>query len=99
MLGLRTQETKKFINFMELIQKEAEKEDKVFFLEAGDGNGFETEEMEGEELTGWLIPSDKVEEFKSIWENDEIDDEWIDFFTFVDWEESNGEIKVSFRAS
>lgn len=99
MLGLRTQETKKFINFMELIQKEAEKEDKVFFLEAGDGNEFETEEMEGEELTGWLIPSDKVEEFKSIWENEEIDDEWIDFFTFVDWEESNGEIKVSFRAS
>ena len=29
MLGLKTQETKKFINFMELIQKEAEKEDKV----------------------------------------------------------------------
>ena len=99
MLGLKTQETKKFEKFMELVQKTAADEDKVFFLDAGDGNEFETDEMEGEELTGWLIPSSKVDAFTSVWEADEVDDDWIDFFVFVEWTKSNDKITVRFEAS
>ena len=99
MLGLKTQETKKFEKFIELIQNEDAKKEKVFFLDAGDGRDFETNDMEGEDLTGWLIPSSKVDEFKIVWEKDEADDDWIDFFTFVSWQKKDGRITVTFKAS
>lgn len=99
MLGLKTQETKKIEKFIELIQNEAAKKEKVFFLDAGDGRDFETNDMEGEDLTGWLIPSSKVDEFKIVWEKDEADDDWIDFFTFVSWQKKDGRITVTFKAS
>ena len=75
------------------------KKEKVFFLDAGDGRDFETNDMEGEDLTGWLIPSSKVDEFKIVWEKDEADDDWIDFFTFVSWQKKDGRITVTFKAS
>lgn len=99
MLGLKTQETKKFENFIELIQKEAAKKEEVFFLDSGDGRDFELKDMEGEDLTGWLIPSSKVDEFKTVWEKDEVDDEWIDFLVFVSWENEGNKITVTFKAS
>ena len=40
MLGLRTQETNKFILFFELVQEKAKEKESVFFLDSGDGNEF-----------------------------------------------------------
>ena len=99
MLGLRTQETNKFEKFIELIQNEATKKEKVFFLDAGDGRDFETNDMEGEDLTGWLIPLSKVDEFKKVWEKAEVDDDWIDFFIFVSWKKKGSRITITFKAS
>ncbi|MBR5583707.1 MAG: hypothetical protein IKW21_04185 [Lachnospiraceae bacterium] len=99
MLGLRTQESKKFEKFMKLVQAEAKKTEKVFFLDTGDGHDFETDELEGEDLAGWLIPSSKVIEFKEVWEKDSVDDEWSDFYMFAVWKNENNKIVISFEAS
>lgn len=96
MLGIRTQETEKFNSFMELIQSKASAEDKVFFVDAGEGRTMETDQIECEDLTGWLIPQSKTEEFQPIWENDEVDDEWIEFFCWAEWSENNGLVSIEF---
>ena len=97
MRGLRTQESDKFNLFFALIQDEAKKRDAVFFADAGDGNDFETAEMEGENMMGWLIPNDRVKEFEPIWKSNDVDDDWTDFFTRAIWRDEDGEIKIAFE--
>lgn len=97
MQGLKTQESDKFVKFMELVQKEAKKTGKVFFLDAGDGHDFETDELEGEDLTGWLIPSSGAKEFEKVWKDDEVNDDWSDFFVFAVWKKDNNKIVISFE--
>lgn len=96
MLGLRTQETSKFISFFELVQKKAAEKGSVFFLDSGDGNEFETETMEGENLQGWLIPLSKVDEFERIWKEHAEDDDFVEFFCWAEWVEVKGEIEIRF---
>lgn len=97
MKGLRTQESTKFNNFFSLIQSEAEKQGMVFFADAGDGNEFETSSMEGEDIMGWLIPQDKVEEFEPLWEKSNVDDSWSDYFKWALWSIVEGLIKIRFE--
>lgn len=96
MLGLRTQETNKFIAFFELVQKKASEKDCVFFLDSGDGNEFETDTMEGETLQGWLVPKTKAAEFEKVWNDNKEDDAWTDFFCWAEWNRKNGNIDVTF---
>lgn len=96
MLGLRTQETNKFVTFFELVQKKASEKDCVFFLDSGDGNEFETDTMEGETLQGWLVPKTKAAEFERVWKDKEEDDTWADFFCWAEWNKKNGNIDVTF---
>ncbi len=96
MRGLRTQETKKFNAFFELVQNKAQTRGAVFFLESGDGNEFTTEAMEGEELQGWLVPEQEAAAFERIWLDGKEDDEWVDFFCWVKWKRSGDSIDVSF---
>ena len=46
MLGLRTQENNKFINFFKLVQDEASKANKVFFLDFGECEDIDFMDME-----------------------------------------------------
>lgn len=96
MLGLRTQETNKFNSFFKLVQKKAAERKSVFFLDSGDGNEFETETMEGENLQGWLVPLSKVDEFEKIWKEHREDDKFIDFFCWVEWFDNRGDIDIKF---
>lgn len=96
MKGLRTQESKKFINFFSLVQDTALENNCVFFLDSGDGNEFKTETMEGENLQGWLIPFTKAEEFEKIWKNKNESDEWVEFFCWAEWKIEDGNVKVIF---
>lgn len=96
MLGLRTQETKKFELFFELVQKRAKEKECIFFLDTGDGNIFENDIMEGENLQGWLVPLSRADEFQKIWSNNEEDDEWVEFFCWVEWINSQKGIDVRF---
>ena len=90
--GLRTQETRKFEAFFRIVQEFANKRNCTFFLEAGDTREFETEKLEGEDLQGWLIPISKEKEFESIWLEDNVTEEWDDFFCFAVWENENNPI-------
>lgn len=101
MLGLKTQENNKFNMFWKLIQDTAKKENKIFFADCGEGRVFETETMEGEDMSGWLIPADKSDDFKkiwdksiaSVWENNRFDT----FYKNAIWKNNNGNIAVVFE--
>lgn len=97
MQGLRTHESDKFNRFFALIQAAAKKQDSVFFADAGDGNDFETAEFEGENMMGWLIPSEKANEFESLWENSAVDDTWSDFYLWAVWSLDGSNIKIQFE--
>lgn len=96
MKGLRTQENEKFEAFFALIQEEAQKDNSVFFADAGDGNVFETPTMECEELMGWLVPEEEADKFEPLWKSDEVGDDWTDFFCWAEWFKDGQDIKVSF---
>lgn len=97
MQGLKTQESEKFNKFWELVQKAALKQDKKFFLDCGEGREFFLEDMEGEDLRGWLIPLDKVKEFEPVWKADNISDDWIDNISWAEWSNVNGIVTVEFN--
>lgn len=60
------------------------KRKKIFFLDARDGNEFSTDEMEGEDSLGWLIPEDRADEFTSEFEVFKESEDWDDFYMTVD---------------
>ncbi len=76
--GLRTQESKEFVKYIEAVQKEAEKQGCVFFLDCADGNDRIVERKSVCDLFGWLIPAEQEKEFSEIWENFEENDDWVD---------------------
>lgn len=89
MQGLRTQETSKFLKFFAIVQDAAQKKNCVFFLDAGDGRDFENDTLEGEDLMGWLIPKDKVFDFEKEWKQNDVSDDWSDYFVWAVWENAN----------
>ena len=97
MQGLRTQEDDKFLKFWELVRSTAREQKKEFFMDTGEGREFFLEDMEGEDIRGWLIPIDKAKEFEKQWLNHETLDKWVDNICWAEWEESNGKITVSFN--
>lgn len=96
MQGLRTQENSNFVKFFEVVQNEAAKIGKVFFLDCEEGHDGTVNDMEVCNLSGWLIPTDKASEFESIWEKGKEDDSWADFFKFASWKDENG-LKIVFE--
>jgi hypothetical protein len=38
---------------------------------------------------GWVIPNDKVFEFKKEWETGDVSDDWSDFFVWAIWENAD----------
>lgn len=85
MRGLRKPEGKKFDAFFRLVQHEAEKRNAVFFLDCGEGRDFETDSIEGEDLRGWLIPSEKADTFEKEWLTGNPADEWANEIAWAIW--------------
>lgn len=100
MQGLKTRESKAFEKFFQVIQDAAMKKNAVFFGFAGEGRDIVTDTLEGEDFSGWLIPTDKVDEFEAEWNVSNSFkhlERWSDYFIFAIWEEKNGEIKINFE--
>lgn len=97
MRGLRKKESTKFNRFFALIQAEAKKHNAMFFADAGDGNDFETPQMEGENMMGWLIPVEKVPAFEPLWRVSTVDDSWTDFYRWAVWEKDGDSVKITFE--
>ena len=85
MRGLKTQEGSKFEVFFALVQQEAAKRNSVFFLDCGEGNDFEADDIEGEDLRGWVIPEGKADQFEQLWLNGEPGDDWTDYIEWAEW--------------
>lgn len=84
--------------FFELVQNAAKIKGYQFFMDSGEGRDFTTEEMEGEDLFGWLIPEECVPEFQKEWMSQKgINDQWDDYMTFALWEKEGNDIKIIFR--
>ena len=94
MLGLRTQEDYRFERFFEIIQKSAKEQNAVFFLDCGEGRGAFEDEIIYTDCSGWLIPNDKVEEFRVEYEDFKDLSKWEDYVAWVTWEKNNGNISV-----
>lgn len=97
MVGLRTQEGKKFESFFGIVQKKAEDMDSVFFLDHGDGNDYETEIMEGEDLCGWLVPLREASKFSEKFMNNSDLSEWNEYICWAFWSGSKNNPKISFK--
>lgn len=85
MRGLRTQEGNKFEKFFQLVQAEAEKQKAVFFLECGEGNDFSADDIEGEDLRGWLIPRGQADAFERAWTKGDPGDDWESNIAWAQW--------------
>ena len=96
MQGLRTQENSKFIEFFKMVQKRANETGYVYFLDTGEGHELITDELDCEDLSGWLIPQSRVEEFEKDF-NDGDTNDWWDFYAFADWEKKGGKITIKFE--
>lgn len=95
MVGIRTQESDKFLRFFELVQAKAGSMKKVFFLDCGEGHEFEEAGIEGENLSGWLIPNDIAKKFEQEFISKDSDlEDWEDFVAFVEWSRSGDDIVI-----
>lgn len=97
MQGLKAQEESGFCRFFELVQKSAAALGSVFFLDAGEGRDFEQDGLQGEDLSGWLIPAGRAEEFQAEWEQGKPSDGWLEFFRFAIWSADSGALTVDFK--
>lgn len=72
---------------------------RIFFLDCGEENCFEDDNIECENLTGWLIDIDKSNEFEVIFKSfSNIDDVWDDYLAFVTWHKNDdNNISVTFE--
>lgn len=97
MRGLRTQENAKFNVFFGLVQKTAQKINSIFFMDCGEGRDFETPDMEGEDMSGWLIPKEQANVFEKEFLDNNVSDEWSDFISFAIWEKAGDKVSVKFK--
>lgn len=98
MRGLRMQESDNFNRYWELIQESAAKCGCIFFGFAGEGRDFEQDNMEGEDFSGWLVPTECANDFETAWNEKMFSMFETDYdFVFAEWEEIDGEINVSFN--
>ena len=97
--GLRTQENNKFLNFWKIVQEEASRHDSIFFLDSGEGNEIETEDINAEDLSGWLIPKNQAAEFDIIFQSfnsDAISKKFDNYYMIASWTQAKDSITVTF---
>lgn len=97
MLGLRKRESVKFENFFALIQKQAKKQNCVFFADAGDGHDGEFTDFECEDMMGWLIPEENKDSFEKEWKSKKLSRKWEDVFCWAMWEKPKDSIEPVIR--
>lgn len=98
MLGLRTKENNKFLEFFKRVQEEAKKKDRVFFMDFGQCKDISFEDMEIDDLFGWLIPLDQVNSFNKEFKENNISDKWDDFIIWCESKLVDGNLKIEFNS-
>lgn len=91
---------KRFQRFFSIVQDAAKELGCVFFCWAGEGNELETDTMDGEDLSGWLVPKELSDEFEAQWEDglESIDDKFDKFDVFARWTaDESGNVSIRFE--
>ncbi|MDD7319030.1 MAG: hypothetical protein PUG74_10235 [Prevotellaceae bacterium] len=97
MQGLRTKENERFIKYFELVQAHANKQNAVFFMDFGQCDDIDFEDMELDCLFGWLIPSDMADNFENIDLSSKVDDKWDDFCVWVTPKVDGSKLSIVFE--
>lgn len=98
MQGLRKQEDKGFEIFFEFVQKCAKDRNCVFFCDTAQGDEFSLNDMDGDSLTGWLIPTNEASGFeKSFLSGNINDDIWENNYVLVNWHIKDGTLSITFE--
>ena len=97
MRELRTQEGRKFENFFSFVRAAADKIGCIFFVDCGEGRELLTEDLEGEDLSGWLIPKDEADKFQKEFDSGEISEKWNNEFVFAIWNQNGKNISIDFK--
>ena len=95
--GIRTAESRPFIEYFLLIQEEAGKKEAVFFLDTEEGHVLPHPTMEVENLSGWLVPFEKADEFENIWWDNKENDDWVEYYCFAIPYYWGNELKIKFE--
>jgi len=82
-------------NYTALLLEAAKALDCVFFDDCGEGHGLETDTVFYEDVSGWLIPIERRNEFEST--PDKRNGMWDDFFVFAEWRKDGDDIKIDFN--
>nr|DAP56891.1 MAG TPA: hypothetical protein [Caudoviricetes sp.] len=93
----RTQESKKFEKFFEIVREEAAALDSIFFIDCGEGRELVTEDLEMEDLSGWLIPRERADAFEEKFRKNEVSNRWDSFVRFAVWEQHGDMITIEFK--
>jgi hypothetical protein len=68
-----------------------------FFMDCSEGREIETDEISGEDISGWLIPMSQVLEFEKEWRKEESKlDAWDDRPRIAEWNKSGAKITINF---
>lgn len=101
MIGLKTEEDERFKRFFEKVQEKARENGYIFYLYCGEGHEEHIGDMDAEDLSGWLIPIEKRNEFEPIWNKDRSGDEicvWDKYYRGEVWHISpEGELIIEFE--
>ena len=84
-------------SFVKSFKKQPKKKNSVFFFGCGEGRGVIEDNIAYSDCSGWLIPNDKVEEFRADFESFKDLERWEEFSAWVTWKKKNGEISVDIK--
>lgn len=94
-----TTEDERFMRFFSIVQNAASQLNAVFFMDCGDGHDLITDEIDCEDLVGWLVPLDAADDFEPLWaarDWDAMSDEQVDLMVTAEWSGESGDISVRF---
>ena len=89
-----------FVSFFRIVQDAAARAGGVFFLWSGEGHELIDDELDGEDLSGWLVPFERADEFELKWlaRPCQIGDDFDDDAAFARWsKDSSGNIAIDFE--
>ena len=98
MRELRTQENEKFKRFFAFVRSAALAYEAVFFVDCGEGHELLTKTLDGEDLSGWLIPQREADRFQSEFDSGNVSDQWDEFMRIAVWSQTNDGIQIRFKS-
>lgn len=88
----------KFDRFWRLVERSAEDQYCKFYMDSGEGREIVTDELDGEDLSGWLIPVQLVAAFRDDWSIGEANREkWSPYYKFARWYKTGEAITIHFE--